>query len=365
MTSSDDDLAWRLRRELHAEAARLMPAQDGLSQIHAQLRSRSSAPWWGGLRVDAERYGLHLRHLAAEAADWVVVQTRRIPFPGRSRGEHDGARRPAGARPGLVWLRPVLALAAVCIFAGTAAAVPGLRHAITSMGSSGTGRTTSVTGHGGGSGYGTGQQAPNGNHPAGTHAGATATASPSPGPTCTNQAKPVPSVLATPTRGSSPEATPAVSPVSSPPVAAPTTAPASPTESPTTPTGSSDPTPTGTLGAPSGGGDGTTDSTHLAGTNPCHLPGPTPPGTASASSASASQLAPVIPVPTQTSAQVYKPAVTPTASPTPSASPSSSAPAGSATPSATSTSTSTGSGSPWSKGFTTARGCRRHPHPGC
>jgi hypothetical protein len=356
MTSSDDDLAWRLKRELHAEAARLVPAQDGLSQIRAQLRLRSASRLWGGLRVDAERYGLHLRHLAAEGADWVVVQTRRVPFPGRSRGAHDDA----GTRPGVVWLRPVLAVAAVCIFAGTAAAVPGLRHAITNIGSSGAGSPSSVTGHGGGSGAGTGQRISGGHGQGGTGTGTTATASPSPTSTCLNAAKPVPSVLGTPTRSGSSGVAPAVAPTTSSPAAPPTIVPASPTESPTTPTGSSDPTPTGTSAAPSGGGDGTTDSAHLSMAKPC--PGPTPPNSASASSASASQLAPVIPAPVQTSARVYEPAATPTASVTPPASTSSSPAADNAsTPSATSTDT----GSPWSQGFDTARGCRRHPHPGC
>ncbi len=158
MTSSDDDLSWVLRRELNAEAARLAAAQDGLSQIRAQLRSRPSVPvWgplWGGLRVDAERYGLRARHLAAEAADWIVGMTGRIPLLGR----RDRGEGRSGAQPGLAWLRPVLAVAAVCIFAGTAAAVPGLRHAITNIGSSGSGSTTSVTGKGGGSGLGTGQR---------------------------------------------------------------------------------------------------------------------------------------------------------------------------------------------------------------
>jgi hypothetical protein len=361
MTSSDDDLAWRLKRELHAEAARLIPAQDGLSQIRAQLRSRSASPLWGGLRVDAERYGLYLRHLAAEAADWVVVQTRRIPFPGRARGADDSAGRPAGARPGMVWLRPVLAVAAVSIVAGTAAAVPGLRHAITNIGSSGTGSTTSVTGRGGGSGEGTGQKNPNGTNP-GAHTGTTATATPSPSATCTNAAKPVPSAKASPTRSKGSAVSPTVAPAQSSPAATPTTAPASPTAAPTTPTGSSDPTPTGTSAAPSGGGSGTTDSTHLTKLKPCQ--GPTLP--ASAAAASASELPTAIPAPAQTSAQVYEPPAVPTVPVTPPASTSpgtSSAATGStASPSATSRD---GSGSAWSQGFATARGCRRHPHPGC
>ncbi len=179
MTSSDDDLSWVLRRELNAEAARLAAAHDGLGQIRAQLRSRPSVPvWgalWGGLRVDAERYGLRARHLAAEAADWIVRMTGRIPFLGR----RDRGEGRSGARPGLVWLRPVLAVAAVCIFAGTAAAVPGLRHAITNIGSSGSGSTTSVTGRGGGSGLGTGHRSAGGNGAPGGQAGTTASATPS------------------------------------------------------------------------------------------------------------------------------------------------------------------------------------------
>jgi hypothetical protein len=127
MTSSDDDLSWLLRRELHAEAARLAPAPDGLGQIRGQLGSRSAwHHFTGSLRVDAERYGLHARHLAAEAGDAVL---RLLRFAsGRSGGERHGSR------PGMVWLRPVVALAAVCIFAGSAAAVPGVRHAITTIG---------------------------------------------------------------------------------------------------------------------------------------------------------------------------------------------------------------------------------------
>ena len=151
MTSSDDDLSWLLRRELHAEAARLTPAPDGLGQIRGQLESRSAwHHFTGSLRVDAERYGLHARHLAAEAGDAVM---RLLRFAsGRSGGERHGSR------PGMVWLRPVVALAAVCIFAGSAAAVPGVRHAITTIGSSNTGSTTPVNGSGGGNGAGTGQR---------------------------------------------------------------------------------------------------------------------------------------------------------------------------------------------------------------
>ena len=100
MTSSDDDLSWVLRRELNAEAARLSAAQDGLSQIRAQLGSRPAVPvWgplWGGLRVDAERYGLRARYLAAEAAEWVVG----LFHPRRDRDAGDGA----GARRGIGWL---------------------------------------------------------------------------------------------------------------------------------------------------------------------------------------------------------------------------------------------------------------------
>src|SRR6201996_4913981 len=201
MTLSDDDLRWVLRRELNAEAARLSAAQDGLSQIRARLGSQPAIPLWGplrgGLRVDAERYGLRARHLAAEAADWVIGQARRIPFrPGRDRGQRDQAGSRTGARPGIVWLRPVLAMAAVCIFAGTAAAVPGLRHAITNIGSSGSGHTTSVTGHGGGSVQGHGSVQGGGNGPAGGQVGVTSSASPSPSTSC--PPKPLPSAKASP-----------------------------------------------------------------------------------------------------------------------------------------------------------------------
>src|ERR1700761_1947031 len=203
MTSSDDDLRWVLRRELNAEAARLSAAQDGLSQIRARLGSQPAIPLWGplrgGLRVDAERYGLRARHLAAEAADWVMAQARRIPFrPGRDRGRRDQAGSRTGARPGIVWLRPVLALAAVCIFAGTAAAVPGVRHAITTIGSAGSGENTSVNGPGGGGGGGgAGPAGPGGRQgngtPPGRGGGPSPTPSPSPTSTCKPAAKTVPS----------------------------------------------------------------------------------------------------------------------------------------------------------------------------
>ncbi|HEX4253620.1 MAG TPA: hypothetical protein VH089_00960 [Streptosporangiaceae bacterium] len=362
MTSSDDDLSWVLRRELNAEAARLAAAQDGLSQIRAQLRSRPSVPvWgplWGGLRVDAERYGLRARHLAAEAADWIVGVTGRIPFPGR----RDHAEGRAGAQPGLVWLRPVLAVAAVCIFAGTAAAVPGLRHAITNIGSSGSGHTASVTGPGGGSGLGTAQRQNGGHSGPGGQAGATTSATPSPSATCTALAKPLPKAKASPA-SSGGAVSPTVTPAQSSPAATPTTEPASPTQAPTSPTGSSGPTPTDTSGAPlQGGGSGPpVDSAHLSKVGTCV--GPTLKGSAAA--AGASQIPTEIPTPLQTRAQVERPAVTPATSATSAPA----TPAGtagrsdSATPSATSTTSS--SGSPWSQGFETARACRHHPHPGC
>jgi len=362
MTSPDDDLSWVLRRELNAEAARLSPAQDGLSQIRAQLRSRPSVPvWgplWGGLRVDAERYGLHARHLAAEAADWIVSMTGRLPFPGR----RDHAESRAGARPGLVWLRPVLAVAAVCIFAGTAAAVPGLRHAISNIGSSGSGSTTSVTGHGGGSGLGTGQHNPSGGNGApGGRVGATTSATPSPSATCTNLAKPLPKAKASPA-SSGHAVSPTVAPAQSSPAATPTTEPASPTQTPTPPTGSSDPTPTDTSGAPLGSSGPPVDSAHLSNTGTTCV-GPFK-GSASAAAAGASQIPSAIPTPLQTSARVEEPAVTPatSAAATPATPPGTASSGDPATPSATSTSSS---GSPWSQGFETARACRHHPHAGC
>ena len=369
MTSSDDDLRWVLRRELNAEAARLSAAQDGLSQIRARLGSQPAIPLWGplrgGLRVDAERYGLRARHLAAEAADWVIGQARRIPFrPGRDRGRRDQAGSRTGARPGIVWLRPVLAMAAVCIFAGTAAAVPGLRHAITTIGSSGSGHTTSVTGSGGGSGLGTGQQSSGGNGAPGAHHGASTTASPSPTATCTSLAKPVPSAKATPGpagKSGGTAASPTVTPDQSSPPITPTTEPASPTESPTTPTGSSDPTPTDTSGAPLGDATGApTDSSHLTKVKPL-CQGPTLKGSASAAAASASQLPTEIPVPVQTSARVDEPVSTPaaTAASTPAAADNGSDPSPSAT------ATSSDPGSPWSQGFESAHACWHHPHPGC
>ena len=358
MTSSDDDLSRVLRRELNAEAARSSAAQDGLSQIRAQLRSRPAVPvWgplWGGLRVDAERYGLRARHLAAEAAERVVglFLPRRDPETGDR----------AGARRGIGWLRPVLAAAAVCIFAGTAAAVPGLRHAITNIGSSGSGSTTSVTGTGGGSGMGTAHKPAGGNGPAGASHSASATASPSPAATCTNPAKPVPSAKASPARSSGSAVNPAVSPAQSSPVATPTTAPAPPTESPTTPTGSSDPTPTDTSGAPLNGGTGAADSSRLTNVGPCR--GPMLKGSASAAAAAASQLPTAIPAPAQTSARVDEPVSTPaTSASTPAAPATSSDPSPTVTPSSTSSTSSPGS--PWSQGFSSAHACWRHPHAGC
>jgi hypothetical protein len=71
MTSSDDDLDWLLTRELRAEADRITPAEDGLSQIRRRLRSRPFTPVWGGLRVDAERYGYRVRYVAAETLSWI------------------------------------------------------------------------------------------------------------------------------------------------------------------------------------------------------------------------------------------------------------------------------------------------------
>ena len=168
MTSSDDDLRKLLARELKAEAARFTPAEDGLSRIRGRLRSRPSFPLWGGLRVDAERYGYRLRYVAAEALAWLFSLARRgwqVPS-GRfkttpaaqealaaggvsARGRHSGAGAVSGLRAtyqrvGTVGLRLVVAFAAVCLFAGTALAVPGVRNAIGSIASSSSGGT----GHG-------------------------------------------------------------------------------------------------------------------------------------------------------------------------------------------------------------------------
>ena len=86
MTWFDEDLRRLLARELKAEAARFTPAEDGLSRIRGRLRSRPSFPLWGGLRVDAERYGYHLRYVAAEALAWLFRPARRgwQEPPGRS-----------------------------------------------------------------------------------------------------------------------------------------------------------------------------------------------------------------------------------------------------------------------------------------
>ena len=187
MTWSDEDLRRLLARELKAEAARLTPAEDSLSRIRGRLRSRPSFPRWGGLRVDAERYGYHLRYVAAEALAWLFRHARRgwQEPPGRStttpatrvtaiswgsqaaHGVPSGARRlAAGAgsgfrgayqRLGTTGLRLVVAAAAVCLFAGTALAVPGFRHVVSSITSSTSGNTTSNTGTGGADSNGNGQ----------------------------------------------------------------------------------------------------------------------------------------------------------------------------------------------------------------
>ena len=69
-------------------------------------------------------------------------------------------------RFGTAWLRPVIALAAVCLFAGTAMAVPGVRHAIVNIGSSSSGSTT-PGGTGGANSNGSGQKIPGGSGVAG------------------------------------------------------------------------------------------------------------------------------------------------------------------------------------------------------
>ena len=179
MTSSDDDLRRLLARELKAEAARFTPAEDGLSRIRGRVRSRPSFPLWGGLRVDAERYGYRLRYVAAEALAWLFSLARRgwqVPS-GRfkttpasqvttapdtlaaagvsAQARHFGAGAVSGLRVtyqrvGTVGLRLIVAFAAVCLFAGTAFAVPGFRNAIGSIASS----SSSGTGTGGGTGGG-------------------------------------------------------------------------------------------------------------------------------------------------------------------------------------------------------------------
>ena len=170
MTSFDDDLRKLLARELKAEAARFTPAEDGLSRIRGRLRSRPSFPLWGGLRVDAERYGYRLRYVAAEALAWLFSLARRgwqvpsgrfkttpatrvtaapdaLAASGVSAGvRHFGAGAVSGLRAtyqrvGTVGLRLVVAFAAVCLFAGTAFAVPGFRNAIGSIASSSSGGT--------------------------------------------------------------------------------------------------------------------------------------------------------------------------------------------------------------------------------
>ena len=194
MTSADDDLRRLLARELHAEAARFAPAEDGLRRIHGRLRSRPSFPLWGGLRVDAERYGYRVRYVAAEALAWLFSLARRgwqVPS-GRfkttpatqataapaTRAAHTADGVSAGTRRfgagafsgfrvtyqwvGTIGLRLVVTVAAVCLFAGTALAVPGVRHVIGSLASSSSGGPGSGGGTGGtgGTGGGTGPAGP-------------------------------------------------------------------------------------------------------------------------------------------------------------------------------------------------------------
>ncbi|MBV9795894.1 MAG: hypothetical protein JO016_18360 [Actinobacteria bacterium] len=358
MTPSDDDFSWLLRRELHAEAARLTPAQDGLSQIRGQLGSRSVfTRWWGGVRVDAQRYGLHARHLLAEAADGLLRSLRWVA--GRSsEATRDGARR------GIVWLRPVVALAAVCIFAGTAAAVPGVRHAITNIGSSGNGSTTSVNGQGGsggGTGAGTGIRQSGGGSPQ-PGGGTSTTASPSPGSTCSS-VKAVPSVKPSGTKSGAATPTPTVTPtgsVSATPTTTPTTTP-----TPADSTGAGSPTPSDSSPSkrhhPHTGATSTSTSTQLSNVQPCHGPTPPPSGKGAAASNGASQLQTALPTPA-TEAPVSTPSTTAAATPTQSSTPTATA-SGASDPA--STSSTTKSGSPWSAGFQKARGCRHHHQLHC
>jgi hypothetical protein len=377
MTPSDDDLRWLLRRELHAEAARLASSQDGLRQIRGRLGSRSSfTRWWGGVRVDAQRYGLHTRHLLAEGADALLRSARFVAGRPSGRGgeERDGVHR------GIVWLRPVVALAAVCIFAGTAAAVPGVRHAITTIGSSGSGNTTSVNGQGGsggGSGAGTGVRQGNGNSPPGQGGGTSTTASPSPTSTCEPATRTVPSAKPSGTRSGSATATPTRTPSTGPASATPTV---TPTVTPTDSTEPGSPTPTSSPTwrrhhPHARTSTSTSTSTHLSDVRPC--PGPTPPEKGTAASNGAFQLHTAVPAPTVSEAPAARtPSSTAPASPTVSSTPAgtaSSAPATASSASATARSASATaspsrddrSGSPWSKGFGKARSCRHHHQLHC
>ena len=178
MTSPDDDLSRLLRRELHAEAARFTFAQDGLSQIRERLRSRSLSPcgaasvWmrsgtatgfvtslqrrWPGFLVKPGGAG-RIRRGHSETT-WPLPRSGRPRSRGVRRSGTRGRRRfpypGAYDRFGTAWLRPVLAVAAVFLFAGTAMAVPGVRHAIVNIGSSSSGGGTSATGAGGTNGTG-------------------------------------------------------------------------------------------------------------------------------------------------------------------------------------------------------------------
>jgi hypothetical protein len=364
MTSSDDDLRKLLARELKAEAARFTPAEDGLRRIRGRLRSRPSFPLWGGLRVDAERYGYRVRYVAAEALAWLFRPARRIwqVPPGQSTitsaaavtavspaspaidGAPGAVRRLAAEagsgfragyqRVGTAWLRPILAVAAVCLFAGTAMAVPGFRHVVSNITSSTSGNTTSNTGTGGGGSNGNGQQVSGGRGSTGSGGnGKVVTASPSPTSTCSPAAKNPPKVSKTP-QLLLPAAAPSTAPTI--PVLPTPTKSAAPTTAPTTPgpTDSPVPTPTDTTPASGLGSPTTTQSAYTVKSKLCK--GPTPPATpAQPASASASKLPSAAPSAAQPAVQ---PAVQPTGLASPTTSPASSASASASASSGASTS---------------------------
>ena len=208
------------------------------------MRSRPSFPLWGGLRVDAERYGYRLRYVAAEALAWLFSLARRgrqVPS-GRSKTtpatqvtaapdalaaggvsagvRHFGAGAVSGLRAtyqrvGTVGLRLVVAFAAVCLFAGTAFAVPGFRNAIGSIASSSSGGTGPGGGTGGASSNGTGHPLPGvAGVPTGPRGTGKYTASPSPTSTCVNPTKTVPK--ANPTTPGMVAPVPSITPTTAP-----------------------------------------------------------------------------------------------------------------------------------------------------
>ena len=97
----------------------------------------------------------------------------------------------------------MIALAAVCLFAGTAMAVPGVRHAIVNIGSSSSGNTTPAGGTGGANSNGSGQKIPGGSGvtgPRGRGNGNVTVTNPSASTTCSPAVKAPPKAATAPSR---------------------------------------------------------------------------------------------------------------------------------------------------------------------